>query len=99
MLTGRECGACHFRVDEAGKASTRRPGGPFPIKGSVGLAETVPRVVLPGIQRFFMEPIETTVWRMFTTPWSPDACVERMRTMPIEQLAALAVRDRVSSRA
>jgi hypothetical protein len=90
MLTGRECGACHFRVDEAGTAEYATPrGGPFPIKGAVGLAETVPRVVLPGIQRFFMEPIETTVWRMFTTPWSPDDRVERMPTMRIEELAAL----------
>ena len=36
-----------------------------------------------------MKPIETSVWRMFTTPWSPDARVERMRTMRLEQLAAL----------
>jgi hypothetical protein len=90
MLTGRECGACHFRVDAAGAVEYATPrGGPFPIDGSVGLAETVPRVVIPGIERFFLEPVGAAAWRMFTVPWGPDPRVERMKTMRLDELGPL----------
>lgn len=90
MLTGRECGACHVRVTAEGESqfATSR-GGAFPVEGAVGLAESVPRVVLPGIARFFGEPIGPTTWRMFATPWSPDPRVDAMKTMPLGELAAL----------
>lgn len=90
MLTGRDCGACHFRVSPAGDVdyATSR-GGPPPVNGSVGLPETVERVIIPGLQRFYREPIEVSVWRMFSVPWAPDDRVERMRTMSLRELGPL----------
>jgi hypothetical protein len=90
MLSGRECGACHFRANADGRVefATSR-GGPMPVAGAVGLADSVPRVILPALTRQFEEPIATTIWRMFTVPWKPDPRVERMKTMTLPQLGPL----------
>jgi hypothetical protein len=90
MLTGRECGACHFRANADGRVeyATSR-GGAMPVRGAVGLAESVPRVIIPAIERQFSEPIAMAVWRMFTVPWKPDPRVERMKAMTLSELGPL----------
>jgi hypothetical protein len=90
MLTGRECGACHFRARGNRTVEYAAPhSGERLAAGSVGLAETVPRLILPSIQRFFDEPIEVSLWRMFTVPWALDERVERLRTMRLPDIAPL----------
>ena len=100
MLTGRECGACHFRVDaDGGVEFAAGRGDPPPVKGAVGLPETLQRVVLPGVQKFFGEPIEVAARRMFSVPWAPDERVERLPTMSLQQLGpVLATRHGVFAR-
>jgi hypothetical protein len=90
MLTGRECGGCHFRVQPGGTVeyATAR-GGPAPVTGALGLPETIERVVIPGLLRYFQEPVGVAVWRMFSVPWAPDERVERIRTMGLRELGPL----------
>ena len=92
MLSRRECASCH-RLTSRPDGTPGVVGGP-PLGGvpdgvrlePVGMGD--PPFVLRALPRVFTgDTVPTAIWRMFTVPWAPDAQVERLRTMNVQELS------------
>ena len=95
MLTTQACGACHVTIHPDNRVTVP---GPRSIgrtergrQGVRGLPFTGPQGTRRRLQLFYTgDSPGMALWREFTTPWAPDARVERFAAERVEELQQLA---------
>jgi hypothetical protein len=95
MLTTQACGACHVTIHPDNRVTVPGPrltGRTEPGRQGVrGLPFTGPQGTQRRLQLFYTgDSPGMATWREFTTPWAPDARVERFATGRIDELQQLA---------
>jgi mono/diheme cytochrome c family protein len=94
MVGVRACAACHNGRTSDDRLVFGGPGGGGAGRGPDARPLVVPGMPLAGapgtrwrLQQFYTgDPIPTAFWREFSVPWSPDARIERVKTMTVQEL-------------
>ena len=102
MAGVRACAACHNGRTSDGHLAFGGPGGGGRQQGNARplVVRGTPLAGAPGtrwrLQQFYTgDPITTAFWREFSVPWSPDARIERIKTVTAQELQELSGPNRM----